>query len=303
MLIIYFLFFLGFTNFVFAEEKNNIPVLDFGAGFDISNQRIFVEEKSTDKTSIPSILPVKEKSVTIIPYLGVNHTSYQDKGFQGAEDVKLWKDGTNYAIGVDFFKNTSVVDFGVGFDISTQRIIDTGSIIDVVLGKEKKFTINTFPIITLNFLVKKDIRLKNNNKIYFQSRAGLVFSNTMRQNLQETITAGSLIDFPGIKVPGLPGKPPINVVPPIVFPEQDTTATLENSLKIKGVYSFGLATGYVFSNNIDLGLYYNIKYFHMTGQSVLTIPITEDYFNFVVKDGGNGSAIAQELGLRIAYRF
>lgn len=41
----------------------------------------------------------------------------------------------------------------------------------------------------------------------------------------------------------------------------------------------------------------------MTGQSVLTIPITEDYFNFVVKDGGNGSAIAQELGLRIAYRF
>lgn len=178
---------MGFTNFVFAEEKNNIPVLDFGAGFDISNQRIFVEEKSTDKTSIPSILPVKEKSVTIIPYLGVNHTSYQDKGFQGAEDVKLWKDGINYAIGVDFFKNTSVVDFGVGFDISTQRIIDTGSIIDVVLGKEKKFTINTFPIITLNFLVKKDIRLKNNNKIYFQSRAGLVFSNTMRQNLQETI--------------------------------------------------------------------------------------------------------------------
>ena len=59
MLIIYFLFFLGFTNFVFAEEKNNIPVLDFGAGFDISNQRMFTEEKSTDKTSIPSILPVK----------------------------------------------------------------------------------------------------------------------------------------------------------------------------------------------------------------------------------------------------
>jgi hypothetical protein len=98
-----------------------------------------------------------------------------------------------------------------------------------------------------------------------------------------------IINIPNINVPG--------------YPTTDIIANLNNSLTINGSYVFGLSFGYLINNNIDLSLYYNYKTFAMLGYTELIVPSSNQHLFFNLNDSGNGSAIAQEIGLKIGYRF
>ena len=292
----------------------------------------FTQEITQEATNIntntlllpTSIENTKNNEYSIIPYFGVHYTNYLDRGFVGAEDVQLWKPRTNILFGVDLYKNTKIVDFGFGFDISSQSITDTGSIIDSVLNNNKQISTQTFPILSFYATLKKDFVLYNKN-FYVSGKAGFVMNYNITQALIQHISQGQIIPpnsigggsvdicdsiFDGSLLVNschsqLPNGGVVNI-PNIDFsgyPTTDINSNLNNSLKINGSYLFGLSFGYLVDKNIDVALYYNYKMFAMLGHTELILPTSSPNLVLNLSDSGNGSAVAKELGIKIGYRF
>ena len=262
---------------------------------------------------------VQTNDYTIIQYFGIHNTSYNSSvAYKDIQDVPVNVLYDSYEInaGSELLRKTKYLNFGGGFGISTQKLIDSGSPLDMLLNQVSNDK-SIFPTFNFYFVLSKDFKIKQHT-FFAKTRLGIVSSFQATRYKQNDFTISSDIVGGGNVYPGgdicvgingiqpcKPNQPPIITIPPVnlpSFPNSDipTTIKTEETIKIKGKAYISFITGYVL-NNFEFGIYYNINKFNLELQQLNFIETA--YVDVPFLSTLKGDAISHEIGLQIAYRI